>query len=506
MRKIFRPQMTLLSRIVLSFFAFCASLLLQMGIGRYQVQSVFSPLEESTKNIQEISQLLNSVENCLTALKDYRWDYGNPETLTKQLTETIKDSQQHLQNIQTDINRVSEEQYLLAKAVQTTSESLQLSLSDIVVQLTHDNNENAAQLYYEIAEPCGSYLRLYTQQLLEQAILDNQDTFNALTVLNECVNNMQMVLAIVSFVLGAAVVGSLFRLLRSVAQMAYASQEISQGNFDTPDLEENQKDEIGRMAIAFNEMKRSTKNQMQILNEKNEIERKLHKKEKEALEFQNLIEREKLQQLRSQINPHFLFNTLNVILYTAQQENAHRTQSLLNSLSELLRYSLGSNETQVPLSKEIHIVNAFYELHHVRFGDRIRLQWHISPDVIVTDMLVPSFILQPLVENAFKHGLAPKENGGCVDIHIQTTDDMLKIQVSDDGIGMSEELLAQLHENLSSPPTTGEHVGLYNVSARLRLWGKKYGMHVFSEKGKGTTVTLCLPIVIVGEEEEESDD
>lgn len=506
MKKIFRPQMTLLSRIVLSFFAFCASLLLQMGIGRYQAKSVFAPLEKNTKNIQEISQMLNSVENCLTALEDYRWDYGDATALTVQITETIKSSQQHLQNIQTDIHAVSEEQYLLAKAVQTTAESMHVTLNEIIIQLEHNRNETAAQLYYETADPCGGYLRLYTQQLLEQAILDNQDTFIALTTLNARVNNIQMILAIVSFVLGAAVVGSLFRLLRSVAQMAYASQEISQGNFDTPDLEENQRDEIGRMAIAFNEMKRSTKNQMQTLNEKNEIERKLHKKETEALEFQNLMEREKLQQLRSQINPHFLFNTLNVILYTSQQENAHRTQRLLSSLSELLRYSLGSNEAQVPLSKEIHVVNAFYELHHVRFGSRIRLQWHISSDVIITDTLVPSFILQPLVENAFKHGLAPKETGGCVDIYMQTNKDVLQIQVSDDGVGMSEELLTQLRRNLNSSKTTGEHIGLYNVAARLRLRGKKYGMEVFSQEGKGTTVILCLPIVIDGEEVDDLDD
>ena len=505
MRKLLRPKMTLLSRIVLSFFAFCASLLLQMGISRYQSQSVFAPMEKSTKNIQEISQFLNNVENSLNALNDYRWDYGDADALIKVLREKMDCSQTHLQNIQMDINEVSEEQYLLAKAVQTTSGSLNSALDKIIAQLMFGRNEEAAQLYYETAEPCGNYLRLYTQQLLEQAILDNQDTFTELTSLNVRVNNILVFLAVLSFILGVAVVGSLFRLLHSVAQMAYASQEISQGNFDTPDLEETEQDEIGRMAVAFNEMKHSTKNQMKVLNEKNEIERELHKKETEALEFQNLMEREKLQQLRSQINPHFLFNTLNVIMYTSQQENASRTQSLLNSLSELLRYSLGSNETKVPLAKEIHIVNAFYALHHVRFGDRIRLQWHISPDVIVTDTLVPSFILQPLVENSFKHGLAPKEDGGCVDIYAETDEDTLYIRVSDNGIGMKQEVLEQLRHNLSNPPTTGEHIGLYNVSARLRLWGEKYGMDVFSKEGKGTTTVLRLPIVIVGEEEDSDD-
>ena len=117
-----------------------------------------------------------------------------------------------------------------------------------------------------------------------------------------------------------------------------------------------------------------------------------------------------MQLLRSQINPHFLFNTLNVVMYTARQEEAYKTRELLESMSQLFRYSLGSNEMEVTLAREVHIVKEFFKLQKIRFGDRVNLAWNVSPEVLLPETVVPSFVLQPVVENAFKHGIVPKEN------------------------------------------------------------------------------------------------
>lgn len=501
-----RPRFNLLARIILFLAAFTVALILQVGISGYQTSRVLMPMEQRTKNIQAISQFLNDVEGCMTALENYRWDYGDAAALIATVKENKANSEEHLAQIQMEIGQVSEEQYLLANASNTTYGTFMLTLDDIIQSLLLGDSNAAAELYYGKAERCGTYLRQYTQQLLERAILDNQDAYTELTVLNEQINRIQAVVLLMCLILGGAVIYSLFRLLRVISQMSRASQAISRGEFDIPDVDENQQDEIGHMAKTFNEMKRSMKQQMQLLEEKNEMERKLHKKETEALEYQTLMEREKLQQLRSQINPHFLFNTLNVILYTSQQEGATRTYSLIGSLSKLFRYALGSNESQVPLAREVNIVDEFYALYHVRFGSRMNLRWHISPEVDLPDTMVPSFILQPLVENAFKHGLAPKEAGGCVDIYIETAGKALIIRVVDDGVGMSEEALEGLRQNLRNPPTTGEHIGVYNVAARLRLWGKEYGMDIQSEQGKGTTAILRLPLTMLWDEDGEEDD
>lgn len=499
----FKPRFTLLTRIILFLAAFAATLALQLGIGRYQSFYVWGPMEQRTMNIQEISQFLNDVEGCMTALENYRWDYGNADSLIGELKAHLAGSKLHLAKIQMELGQVSEEQYLLANASQTTYGTLAETVNAILENIEAGKSDAASELYYNKAEPCGAYLRQYTQQLLERAILDSKDAYTDLMALNGQLNRIQSVVLFICATFGGFMVYSLLRLLRSTAQMSRASQAISRGDFDTPDVDESQQNEIGHLAKTFNEMKHSMKQQVKLLEEKNEMERELHKKETEALELQTLMEREKLQQLRSQINPHFLFNTLNVIMYTSRQEGAERTCSLIGSLSKLFRYALGSNESQVPLLSEVNIVDEFYALYHVRFGNRINMRWHIAPEVDLPDTMVPSFILQPLVENSFKHGLGPKEEGGFVDIYIEEEGKNLLIRVADDGVGMSPETLEGLQKNLQNPPKTGEHIGVYNVAARLRLWGKEYGMDIQSEQGKGTTAVLRLPLIMLGEEDED---
>ena len=492
-------RLTLLSRIILFVIAFGAMLLLELGIGHYQSRYVLRPLEERTEQIQTISQFLSAAESCMAALGDYRWDYGDAAALSESLSRFRSAAAGHLSGLRADLREDGEDVYLLMGAARTTYGTLDAQLGDIVKALSEGRASAAARVYYNAAEPCGAYLLQYTRQLLERAILNNHDAFTSLKALSDTLNRVQAVTLALCVLLGFATTRSLFFVLRSLMQMSQASQRISGGDLDTPDVDAGRQDEIGQLARAFNDMKRSMKRQMEILNEKNAMERELHAKETEALELQTLMEREKLQQLRSQINPHFLFNTLNVILHTARQEQAEKTQALLTSLSRMFRYALLSNEAEVPLSREVQIVDEFFSLYHARFGDRVSLSWHIAPDLDLTETLVPSFLLQPLVENAFKHGLSPKEEDGRVDIFIEAENGLLCIRVADDGVGMSPETLERLLGNLRDPPAAGDHIGLYNVAARLRLRGD--GLDVRSRQGEGTTVILHLPLVTAPEEE-----
>lgn len=305
---------------------------------------------------------------------------------------------------------------------------------------------------------------------------------------------------------GALVVYSVLRLLDPVQQMIVASRAIGQGDFDTPDVVVAQAgDEIGQLAGAFNWMKHSMDRQVKTLQEKNEIERQLHRRETEALELQNTVERARLQHLRSQIDPHFLFNTLGVILRVSDEEKAPRTRTLITALSQLLRYSLASNDLQVPLSREVRIIEEFFAIYHVRFGDRVHLTWHIADDIDLTETMVPSFIVQPLVENAFKHGIIPRENGGTVQIVIRRLPRyrLLYIAVRDDGVGMDRAALQKVRGRLHEVPETGEHIGLSNVAARLRLLDPPGRLYLHTSPSHGTRAVLFLPLI---EPEEECDD
>ncbi|MCH3908307.1 MAG: histidine kinase [Sphaerochaeta sp.] len=128
------------------------------------------------------------------------------------------------------------------------------------------------------------------------------------------------------------------------------------------------------------------------------------------------MEKQKLQTLRSQVNPHFLFNTLNVLMYRAKEEHATSTAQMLRSLSTLYRYATTNDTPQVPLSRELQIVTSYASLCEARFGDRMRFTLILPKEIDVTEVMTPPFILQPLVENAFKHGLTPKEGRGTVQV------------------------------------------------------------------------------------------
>ena len=481
-----RQHMTLVNRLILFFGSFCIVLLFQSGMGNYQKEHVLEPLEMRNDNIQSISQFLNDLETTMRLLEDYRWDYGDGEALILSLKESQMKSAEHLAEVQSELGEVGENQYLLANAARITYDSFSETVDEIALCVQEGRIDEAAALYYEKAEPCGGYLRQYTQQLLERAILDSQSAYLKLNRLNGKIYTIRNVVNGVSFVLGTGVLMALLLLIHSVQELARAAQEISAGNLDVKDLDESMEGEIGHMAKAFNEMKTSMKRQVSLLSERNEMER------------------EKMQLLRSQINPHFLFNTLNVVMYTARQENASKTASLIDSMSQLFRYALGSNEIEVPLAREVHIVKEFFRLQQVRFGERVDLKWDISPEVLLTETMVPSFVLQPLVENAFKHGIVPKEDGGIVTVSIFCQEQTLYIRVTDDGVGMNEKTLMALQDSLENPSIAGEHIGVCNVAARLRLRGDA-GFELESKEGEGTIVEMYMPLKML-EEEETNDD
>ena len=502
-----RWRMTLKERMMLCLTAFFLALIAQICLSFYQSGTVLRELDDQMGNFNAISRFQNGVERSLNALDNYRWEYGDSDELLEELQGSFSTMNAWLWRIEGDLDTVSEEQYLLYNAVCTTFDSYTALVNDLETAVRAGGEMTAAQLYYNKVSPCGNYLRQYAQQLLNTAISDAQENYTQVSELSNRVKWAQTVVVGLCLVLGCVMALSVLRLLTPVQQLISASQAIARREFDTPDVPVPHQDEMGQLAEAFNKMKHSMAEQVNTLREKNEIERELHRQKTQALEMQNRMERSRLQQLRSQIDPHFLFNTLNVILQTAGQEKAYRTQALITALSHLLRYSLMSNDEQVPLSREVRIVDEYYSIYHVRFGERIRMLWKISDSIELTETMVPSFILQPIVENAFKHGISPKEEGGVVRIRINPLREqgLLYINVFDNGVGIEPEQLDQLKSALEQTGERWEHIGIYNVAARLRLLDKHCRFEIHSHPGWGTAVSLYLPLVENLEEELDDD-
>lgn len=502
---IFRPG-SVLNRILLTLAAFVLALMVQLGIGSFYTRLVVRPMEERTQNILAISQFVGSADRYAAVLSDYRWDYNDRMSVSHSLRTAREESTAMLAAVHADLGQVSEEQYLIASALRTTFDTYK-AFTDAILNLMQEGESiKASALYFDKMAPCGSYVQRYSRQLLEQAIQDNFNEYQRIMRTSNLLRILQALSLLLCMAVGCSLVISIRTLVHAVRNLSDSSREISNGNLDTADLAESEDNEIGDMNRAFNEMKHSMKRQVKLLEEKNVIEQELLRKENEALEMQNHMERSQLQLLRSQVDPHFLFNTLNAIMYTAQQEAATKTYTLLGALSRLFRYSLGSNAAQVTLAREIHITESFYSLYRARFGSRLNLQWEIAPDIDPQIVMMPSFILQPLAENAFRHGIAPKEEGGLVTMRIFAEGEILHIRVEDNGVGMKEADLKALQEKLRKSDIPSSHIGVYNVAARTRMLGAQYGMDFESAEGQGTVAALRLPLVLEEEDYDAEDD
>lgn len=205
------------------------------------------------------------------------------------------------------------------------------------------------------------------------------------------------------------------------------------------------------------------------------------------MEYQaKLLAKAELKALQFQINPHFLFNALNTIVSICRS-NPEKARSLLIYLGEFLRKNLSSVKEMVPLEQELEHVRAYLAIEQARFGDRLKVVYEIEPD---TNVMVPPLILQPLVENAVKHGLLPKKEGGVVLIKTRKVTGGIEITVADNGLGMDENEV----ENLFSKKECGEKIGLFNVNARLEnLYGSESRLRINSKLMKGTEVKFFIP-------------
>src|SRR3954469_17926529 len=205
-------------------------------------------------------------------------------------------------------------------------------------------------------------------------------------------------------------------------------------------------------------------------------------------EQERLLLQARMEALQNQINPHFLFNTLNSISSLVRFD-PDTARVMIFKLATILRRLLNSGEAFAPLREEFEFVDNYLDIEVVRFGrEKLRVVKELDPASL--DVVVPSMLLQPLIENSIKHGLSPKVEGGSIYLRSRLTDSKLIIEVEDDGVGMGG---AQLQESSS---WTGMGIGMANIAERLQvLYGNTARMTIDSHEGKGTLVRIRLPLV-----------
>ena len=280
-------------------------------------------------------------------------------------------------------------------------------------------------------------------------------------------------------------------VISPLEQLALLSRKIAKNDFSDPDLPARSDDEVGELVRAFNLMKRATASYITALQEKQEMAERLHQEELERVEMEKNLEATRLEMLKSQINPHFLFNTLNTIARMAQLEEASTTEKMITSLGSLFRYNLKTTESEVILARELRVVDDYLYIQQIRFGSRIQYRRRVEVDE--SSVLIPSFSLQPLVENAIIHGISKKEQGGMLHLHIWARRDQIILSVADSGAGMSRERLAELKAACGKRSTSKAGIGLGNIYKRLHMMYEDGELRIYSKENMGTIIQMRIP-------------
>ncbi len=281
-------------------------------------------------------------------------------------------------------------------------------------------------------------------------------------------------------------------LVKPAMLLANASRKIAQNDFSDPDLVVENHDEMGELVLAFNKMKHATEGYINTLKKNSEMAELLHKEELERIELEKQLNAARLELLKSQIDPHFLFNTLNMIGCMANLEDASTTEKMIYSMGNLFRYTLKTTEQIVVLERELKVAEDYIYIQQMRFGSRIRYDSRI--EVNASEVQIPSFSLQPIVENAIIHGLSKKEEGGRLHLRIRETDGKMIISVTDTGVGMSEERCRELTAALSSRKTSRAGIGLGNIYKRIHIMYLGGDMKIYSRENCATAIQMIIPL------------
>lgn len=273
-------------------------------------------------------------------------------------------------------------------------------------------------------------------------------------------------------------------ILKPIDSIKNKMKRVAEGDLKVWILEEEKgKGELSEIADSFNDMVGKLNSQVEEIKQ---IERKRHLLQ---LDF-----------LQTQINPHFIYNTLSSIRFYVEMGKNEEAEQMLIDFSKILRKTLSSSEKFISLREELETLNYYIDLQRARYRDRFEVEFDISEETL--PCVVPDFVMQPIVENAIFYSL--KEKQVChIKIRSYIEEMNLYVSIQDDGIGMNEDKISQVLEKGMNM----NKVGIRNVQERLRLnFGEPYGLKILSQEGIGTEVILMMPVTIRGKESDENTD
>lgn len=460
---------------------------------------LFSRIDTTVKNMDEVYATnirLGELEGLLTELESNVYQYLNIQS--QDALAAFAGNREAFASMIAEIDDTITDHP--ARRMERNIRSLALSwleLADeaVAAKQVHDVTSYKAN-YVEIQKLYG-YLLAYMRGLDDLRFKANSENYN---VLYQYLRYLQVFIIAVLVGVTCCLMALLYVIIGNftnpLEKLARKAKEVGQGNFGIALEEPESEDEVGTVTGAFNQMIVSINDYIQRTRESMELEIKMKERE---LDMENLLKDAQLKYYQAQINPHFLFNTLNAGQQLAMMEDAERTYEFIENMASFFRYRLKRNGEASTLWEEIELIDSYMYIMNVRYSNEIHLEKSIDSRLL--DILFPGMVLQPLIENALNHGLGGVEWEKRIWFLVRQENGDAVICIRDNGMGISEPVLEALRTGGTLTPTDKDDsrngVGLANVRERLRLYFDRTDvMTVESDgEGKGASITIRVPIL-----------
>ncbi|MBE5967825.1 MAG: HAMP domain-containing protein [Lachnospiraceae bacterium] len=461
----------------------------------YNINKSISTIDEVYVSNMELNNLIET----LADVQKYVYEYLN--TKSSDSLENYYRSEQTYRELIDKLNRkvIDDDRMLMQKNIKNMSESY-LNTVDDAVNAKRGRNIEKYKVKYEDAFTLYEYIRTYINSLNNEHFKYNSNHYMLLLMslhyLEVISTAVLLVIMIFNIILIIVVTRSITGPLRNLTE---AANEVAAGNFEVDLLQTNSADELEIVTKAFNTMIFSIHEYIIKTKESMELQSKMEQKE---LMMTNHLKDAQLKYLQAQINPHFLFNTLNAGAQLAMMEGADKTCLFIENMAEFFRFNMKSFDRDSTIGDELKLVDSYIYILNVRFQDGINFYKEVDEEVL--DKRVPSMILQPVVENAVNYGIRNIEYEGRIELKVYQERDTILITITDNGAGMDKSTIdrimnARLQDSAAlkagAVAKDSNGIGLGNVINRLRLYYDREDIFKIESGGpnKGTRVTIYIP-------------
>ena len=455
---------------------------------------------EINKMIVKIDSIYNSnaelteVQNALSSVRSNMMDYLN--TRSSDSMENYYISEQSYRKM---IGKLNDKAYdnsssIMEKNIRNMSEEY-LKLTADTIEAKRGRQVAKCNRLYDESEKVYGYVSGYIYSLNNIQFQSNTMQYEKMLSSLQYSETITMVIMVSVGILNILLVIMLTTsIINPLKKLVDSAHKVAEGNLELEFIENQSGDEISVLTTAFNQMVKSLKEYIVRLRESMEKENELKERE---LMMESHLKDAKLKYLQAQVNPHFLFNTLNAGAQLAMMEDAERTYTYVQNVADFYRYNIKKDNDIVTLGDEIRLVDSYIYILNVRFSNEIYYEKNIDESLLRVQ--VPKMILQPIVENSVNHGLRNISWEKKICLNVLKESNMICVSVCDNGIGMTEEKIQEIMEEKvesADEDKDSNGIGLNNVINRMKLFYHTDNVVEITSNGEnmGTEIALFIPI------------